>query len=80
MILSLVLTGCAAIFGAEPSAGPDPSPSAAADQGTLLADPVLYELDGGFTAALPADLADSDLRDPAGTRPRLPGHLRDPQL
>lgn len=58
VILSLVLTGCAAIFGAEPSAGPDPSPSAAADQGTLLADPVLYELDGGLTAALPADLAD----------------------
>lgn len=56
--------GCAAIFGAEPtpSAGPEPSPSVGPepdpvvtpDPNALLADPVLYDLSNGLTAALPA--------------------------
>ena len=54
LVLVLALTGCAAIFGAEPtpSAGPEPDPNA------LLADPTLYDLANDLTAALPADLAD----------------------
>lgn len=68
LVLVLVLTGCAAIFGAEPtpSAGPEPGPSAVPepdpvvtpDPNALLADPVLYDLSNGLTAALPADLKD----------------------
>lgn len=68
LALVLVLTGCAAVFGAEatPSAGPEPSPSAGPepdpvvtpDPNALLADPVLYDLSNGLTAALPADLTD----------------------
>lgn len=54
LVLVLILTGCAAVFGAQPtpSAEPEPEPDA------LLADPTLYDLANGLTAALPADLAD----------------------
>ena len=54
LVLVLILTGCAAVFGAQPtpSAGPETDPNA------LLADPTLYDLANGLTAALPADLAD----------------------
>lgn len=58
LALVLVLTGCAAIFGAEPtpSAGPEPDPVSTPDPDALLRDPALYDLANGLTAALPANL------------------------
>ncbi len=60
LALVLILTGCAAIFGAEPtpSAGPEPDPVVTPDPNALLADPVLCDLANGLTAALPADLTE----------------------
>ena len=60
LALVLILTGCAAIFGAEPtsSAGPEPDPVVTPDPDALLRDPVLYDLANGLTAALPADLTE----------------------
>lgn len=60
LVLVLALTGCAAIFGAQPtpSAGPELDPVMTPDPDALLTDPVLYDLSNGLIAALPADLTE----------------------
>lgn len=60
LALVLILTGCAAIFGAEPtpSAGPEPDPVMTPDPDALLRNPVLYDLANGLTAAVPANLSE----------------------
>ena len=60
LVLAAALTGCAAIFGAEPA---ESRPTANPDPEALLADPVLYDLSNGLTAALPADLTGELLVD-----------------
>ena len=54
LALAIVLTGCAAISGAAPSAAPTPTP----DQSALLEDGALYDLNFDLQAAIPQDLAD----------------------
>lgn len=56
LALVLALTGCAAIFGAEPT--PAAPPDSTPEPESLLADPALYDLANGLTAALPADLTE----------------------
>lgn len=60
LVLVLALTGCAAIFGAQPtpSAGTESDPVVTPDPDALLTDPVLYDLSNGLIAALPADLTE----------------------
>ena len=54
LALSIVLTGCAAVSGAVPSASPAP----AADQEGLLEEAALYDLDYDLRLAIPSDLDD----------------------
>lgn len=61
LALVVVLTGCAAIFGAEPTSAPQPESTP--DPEALLADPTLYDLANGLTVALPADLTGELLVD-----------------
>lgn len=60
LALVVLLTGCAAIFGAEPA---ESRPTANPDPEALLENPELYPLSNGLAVALPADLTGELLVD-----------------
>ena len=56
LVMALVLTACASVLDAKPTASPSPSPTPVSDPEALLENPELYPLSNGLTVALPADL------------------------